>query len=136
MYKTCSKCGGIHPIGTPCPKAAKSCKKYKGGKERELRNTYKWHKKSEAVREEAQHLCEVCKAEGVYTYDSLEVHHIEKIKDNEALLLDDDNLICLCVNHHKQADKGKIKAEYLKELVKRRRRLSPGGISENFSRKK
>lgn len=136
MYKACPICGGIHPQGAACPQAKKQPKTYRGGKERELRNTYKWHKKSEAVREEAQHLCEVCRALGVFVYDSLEVHHIEKVKDNEDLLLDDDNLICLCVKHHKQADAGKISADYLKSLVQRRREVSPGGNSGNFSDKK
>ncbi len=65
-------------------------------------------------------LCEVCKAQGVYNYNDLEVHHIEKLKDNPDGLLNDDNLICLCVYHHKQADAGELNADYLRELVKER----------------
>jgi hypothetical protein len=49
------------------------------------------------------------------------VHHIEKLRENVDGLLDDDNLICLCGKHHKQADKGLIDKEYLKELVKLRK---------------
>jgi hypothetical protein len=58
---------------------------------------------------------------GIATYTGLEVHHIEKLRENVDGLLDDDNLICLCGKHHKQADKGLIDKEYLKELVKLRR---------------
>lgn len=57
----------------------------------------------------------------MYTYNGLEVHHIEKVRDRKDLLLDDDNLICLCVEHHKQADKGILSKEFLKKSVGRGR---------------
>lgn len=113
MYKTCSRCGKIHPANYKCNKG----KVYRGGEERKLRNTYAWEKKSKEVREKANYLCEVCRAEGRYIYNNIEVHHITKITEDKSLLLDDFNLVCLCQEHHKKADKGLIDADYLRELA-------------------
>ena len=114
MKKACSRCGKIHDSNYKC----------NHGKVYQLRtdehNTHKWHKKSEQVRSEAMNLCEVCKAEGKYTYDNLEVHHIVKIKDNKDLLLEDSNLICLCQFHHRLAETGQLDQEYLRELAMQR----------------
>ena len=93
---------------------------YDTTEERKLRATNKWKEKSLQIREDANNLCEVCRDEGIYTYDNLEVHHIEKIKNNKELLLDDFNLICLCTEHHKQADADKLDNEYLKKLARDR----------------
>lgn len=113
IYKACSRCGKIHKQGYICNKG----RVYTGGEERKLRNTYKWEKKSKEIRERSTTLCAVCRAQGRYTYNNLEVHHIEKVKDRPQLLLDDSNLICLCTEHHKMADRGELSKEYLKELV-------------------
>lgn len=93
---------------------------YKGGEERELRNTWDWHKKSRQIRERAQGLCEVCRDSGRYVYEGLEVHHIEKVSEHPELLLEDGNLVCLCVTCHKQADRGELDKGYLRELARRR----------------
>ena len=116
MYKSCSKCGKIHPANFKC----NTRKAYAGGDERSLRSQYKWTMKSKEVREKAHNLCEVCKDSGAYVYDSLEVHHIEKVRENKSLLLDNSNLICLCVECHKKADKGLIDADYLRKLAEDR----------------
>ena len=34
--------------------------------------------------------------------------------------LDNYNLICLCTDHHKQADQGKLDKEYLRKLARKR----------------
>lgn len=115
-YKACSRCGKIHKQGFNCTKG----KIYQGGEERKLRNTYKWEKKSQEIRDRSNRLCAVCRDLGIYTYNDIEVHHIEKVKDRPDLLLVDENLICLCQEHHKQADKGEIDKEYLKSLADRR----------------
>ena len=116
MMKSCSRCGKIHAYNFKCS----ANRDYSGGNERKLRSKYSWTLKSREIRERANHLCEVCKDRGVYTYDNIEVHHIEKVKDNEDGLLDDFNLICLCQAHHKEADAGKLDKDYLWELVARR----------------
>ena len=116
MYKSCSKCGKIHNASYQC----KSIRVYSGGEERNLRSSYSWTKKAKEIKERSQHLCSVCRDKGIYTYSNLEVHHIEKVRDNKELFLDDDNLICLCIEHHKQADSGQISKEYLRKLAKQR----------------
>lgn len=118
MYKSCSKCGRIHDYNYNCNVG----RKYTKTDESRLRSKYAWTKKAKQIKEDALGLCEVCKALGVYTYDGLEVHHITKLKDNPNGLLDDDNLITLCTYHHKQADDGELDADYLRELVKERRK--------------
>jgi len=88
--------------------------------DQKLRSTRRWTNKSEEIREKSKWLCAVCLQEGRYTYDRLETHHIEKLKDNSDRLLDNYNLICLCKRHHELADEGKIKASYLEELARSR----------------
>lgn len=119
-YKACSKCGKIHPYNYKCSVGVD----YNRSKvaEDKLRSKYAWTKKSKQIRDDAGNLCEVCKANGIATYDGLEVHHIEKLRENVDGLLDDDNLISLCTTHHKQADNGEIDPAYLRELVKKRRK--------------
>ena len=121
MFKACSKCGKIHPANYNCTVG----RVYRGGIERDLRKKWSWQKKSLEIREKAQHLCEVCRANGVYTYDGLEVHHIVKLKDAPERLLDDLNLICLCVEHHKMADAGELSEEYLSKIAEAREKGSP-----------
>ena len=113
MFKACSRCGKIHDTRYRC----NAGKTYQRTTERTLRNKNVWHKKSQEIRDKADHLCEVCRDHNVYTYNNLEVHHIEKLRDRQDLLLDDLNLVCLCQEHHKQADSGQIDKNYLKGLA-------------------
>lgn len=115
--KSCSRCGKIHPRGYKCNVGRTYAKKTGDDK---LRSKYAWTLKAKQIKADAMGLCEVCRAQGLYTYDNLEVHHITKLREDPNGLLDDDNLICLCKKHHKQADDGEISADYLKELVKER----------------
>lgn len=101
---------------------------YKQTEERRMRNKNVWANKSREIRNKAKGLCEVCKAEGDLTYKLLEVHHIEKIKDNPTKWLDNDNLICLCNYHHRLADANEIDKEYLRKLAEARESAEyPGG---------
>lgn len=115
---TCSKCGKIHPRSYECKKP----RVYQPTEERKLRSSHLWTKKAKQIKNDAQGLCEVCRDRGIFTYNGLEVHHITKLSENPDGLLDDDNLICLCVEHHKQADSGEIDADYLRELARERRK--------------
>jgi 5-methylcytosine-specific restriction protein A len=119
MLRSCPYCGRIHPAGYIC-KASKRKRAYNGGEERKLRSTYAWTKKSKEIREKAQGLCEVCRDKGLYTYTGLEVHHIEKVREDKDRLLDNYNLICVCAECHKQAEQGKIDKEYLRKLARKR----------------
>ena len=116
MYKSCSRCGKIHDTKYRCNVG----RVFRGGQERKLRNTRNWINKSLEIRERANYLCEVCRDEGIYNYNDLDVHHIVKIVEDETLLLDNYNLICLCKKHHKEADTGKIDKDYLIKLAKDR----------------
>jgi 5-methylcytosine-specific restriction endonuclease McrA len=116
MYRSCAKCGKIHPTGQRCNIG----RTYIVTDESKLRSRYAWTKKSEEIRERAHHLCEVCKDQGQITYDNLEVHHIIKLKDDRGGLLDNENLICLCQEHHKKADREELSSSYLRKLAKDR----------------
>lgn len=116
MYKSCSRCGKIHDINYKCTVGKAYDNRYKADTDN-LRNTHAWHKKAEEIKEKANYLCEVCKDNNIYTYDNLEVHHITKLRENKSMLLDNYNLICLCWKHHKLADEGQIKSDYLRNLA-------------------
>lgn len=118
MYKACSRCGKVHDTKLKCKPTTKLI--YKRADTDKLRNKYAWAKKSAEIREASNYLCAVCLDEGVATYDNLEVHHITKLKDEPSRLLDNSNLICLCQEHHKMADKGEIDKKYLENLARLR----------------
>ena len=119
MLKSCSRCGKIHDINYKCTVGLKRKYKYTY-EESKLRNTYDWHTKAEQIKKDSKYLCSVCKDNGIYQYNDLETHHIEKLTERPDLLLDNNNLICLCRSCHKLADAGIIKKDYLLELVKQR----------------
>ena len=116
MWKSCARCGKIHKNGEECP--VKRIRK--ATPDSELRNTWAWHEKAEQVKRDSNYLCPLCLEEGVATYEGLETHHIEKLKDAPEKLLDGYNLIPLCVRHHKMADAGEIDSEHLRELARQR----------------
>lgn len=65
-------------------------------------------------------MCEVCRDQGKVTTEGLEVHHIEKLREDPDGLIEDDNLICLCRKHHRMADDGELDKDYLRGLALRR----------------
>ena len=113
MFKACGRCGKIHNSKYKCTAG----RIYTGGEERRLRSRYAWAEKAKEIKKRSNYLCAVCRDQGRYVYDGLEVHHIEKLSERPDLLLEDANLVCLCVEHHKQADRGKIDKDYLKHLA-------------------
>jgi 5-methylcytosine-specific restriction endonuclease McrA len=116
--KACAVCGKIHSADIKCWR-----KDARIDREHKLRQTNKWHTKSLEIRERSHWLCAVCLDKGIINHESLEVHHIEKLRDNPDGLLDDANLICLCTTHHKLADEGKIDVDYLRMLAQMRDEL-------------
>lgn len=128
MYKSCIYCGKIHERGYICPKKPK--KKF-NGKDRDrgeessaFRRKNAWTKKAKEIKDRDGWHCAVCESglydigERKYNYKDLEVHHIEKLRDDIEKGLDNDNLITLCRVHHRMADRGEIKKDALKKLVK------------------
>lgn len=116
MLISCAKCGRIHDRGFKCRGGASLPQT----DEQALRSKYKWTKKSSDIRERSFHLCAICRELGDYTPKDVEVHHIVKLKDAPDLLLEDSNLITLCIDHHKAADRGELDIDYLKALARKR----------------
>ena len=116
MLFSCSKCGKIHDKSFRCRGSASLPQT----EEQALRSKYKWTKKSRDIRERSYHLCAICKELGDYSPKDIEVHHIIKIRDDKSLLLEDNNLVALCVDHHKKADLGEIDIDYLRKLAAKR----------------
>ena len=116
MLFSCSKCGKIHDKSFKCTGGVSLPQT----NEQALRSKYKWTKKSRDIRERSYHLCAICKALGDYTPKEVEVHHIIKIRDDSNLLLEDSNLITLCIEHHKKADRGEYDIDDLRRLAKLR----------------
>ena len=124
MYKSCSYCGRIHPINYICDKKPKKNKNKQYTKNMDFRNTYKWQKKREQIKERDLYMCVICslnlKDNKEKAFNDLEVHHIESLDKAYDKRLDDDNLITLCKYHHEQAEKGMISIKQLKEIIKQR----------------
>lgn len=117
MKKSCKYCGRIHPIDYQCPSSPK--RKSQHTEQSKLRNTSRWQRKREEVKERDRYLCRYCLEQGKIKYKGIEVHHIiPLIEDTEhERAFDNDWLISLCAEHHKQADAGEIKKDYLHELA-------------------
>ncbi|MGP1512760.1 MAG: HNH endonuclease [Gemella haemolysans] len=64
------------------------------------------------------HCCLVCKSLGLISPVYLEVHHIIKFRNDSSLKFENDNLITLCIQHHKQADSNRISTNELHRLIK------------------
>ena len=118
-FRSCPRCGKIHAYNEPCP-IKKPVRAYEREGADRLRSSKRWTKKSLQVREDAHWLCEVCRDRGIITYDGLQVHHIDKLREDPDGLLDDSNLVCLCPMHHAMADRGEIDKGYLRGLARRR----------------
>ena len=115
--KTCIYCGKIHPSGYKCEKKPK--RKKTGGREAEwIRNTYRWQKTREKIKDRDYYLCAYCLAHGKITYSELEVHHIVPIEERPDLAYEEDNLITLCEKDHEAAEKGKISRQELMDILK------------------
>lgn len=121
MMISCSRCGRIHDRAFVCrPRNKPNRTPKEATEEQRLRNLSKWHRKSESIRERSFHLCAICKALGDYRQKQIEVHHIIPLREWGDGLLEDENLICLCVDHHKKADRGDISREALRKLARER----------------
>lgn len=125
MYRACSRCGKIHDVNYKCAKGKISAPR---DESRQARGSYAWQKKSEEIRKRADYLCEVCRANGRFVYDGLEVHHIRKVRDDPSALLDNFNLICLCSSCHHIADAGGLDVGFLLNLARAREEGDPPGL--------
>ena len=133
IKKSCKYCGGIHQVGTICPRKPKKAERRNATEEDRFRWTNIWKKKREQIKQRDWYLCQVC-IRGAYntiqlvTTNNLQVHHIVPLTERYDMRLANDNLITLCPYHHRMAETGEIPKEYLQSIV--------GKIPPTFSRDK
>ena len=116
MFRACSRCGKIHDANHKC--YANSKNYYQGDAGiRKFRNSNSWHKKAEEIKERDKYLCQICLKRNILNYKELSVHHIVPIAENEALRLENSNLITVCEKHHKECENGKIPRTEQQQIV-------------------
>lgn len=121
MLKTCSRCGGTHPVGTRgCPDKPRW--ERRTDSEAAIRNTSRWRRTRDQVKQEQKHLCQVCLTGAFgtvdeYTHEALEVHHIHPLEQAPERAYDHTNLITLCRFHHEMAERGDIPQFVQERLV-------------------
>lgn len=123
--KACQYCGRVHA-------ADYNCGQRPGRQKAEteavkLRTCRKWDDTRKLVNDRDHHLCRVCLALHRLTAGCLETHHIIPLTEDASLAYDPDNLITLCVKHHKAADRGHIDREVLRDLARSAMCIPPGG---------
>ncbi len=115
MLKACSKCGRIHPYNYVCTKYIRA-----NTEATNIRSKSRWHKKAEEIKEHSKYLCQVCKDNGIYTYNNLEAHHIIPINEDSTKAFDNYNILCVCSSCHKECECGKIPRTYQLKLARER----------------
>lgn len=134
MKISCAYCRKIHDKSYDCGKKPTwgkgSYKKMKYDKDR-FRSTAAWQKKAEEIKERDHYLCQIC-FRNLYRTTSrlnsteLSVHHVVPLKEAYELRLENDNLITLCGRHHREADKGLIPLNIIKEIIRQQEKSTPG----------
>lgn len=118
MLKSCKYCGRIHDSKFDC--GMKPKRRKEPTQINKFRWSRRWRTKRNDIVDRDNSLCMVCRENKIYNYDGLEVHHIVSLEEDYDLRLDDENLITLCVTHHKQADAKEIDKEYLRGILESR----------------
>lgn len=106
MLKSCKYCNRIHDSKYDCGK--KPIRRKDTTEAVKVRNTRRWRKKREQIKERDGHLCRWCLAHHIITYEYTEVHHIIPLSESIETAYDDDWLITLCEQCHLKADSGAI----------------------------
>lgn len=112
---SCKYCGRVHSVSFDCGQKPKRVKT--NTDEVRTRNKYKWQKVRKRVNERDHYMCRVCFDCGVIRTIGLETHHITPLSEDGSLAYEEDNLITLCAEHHKAADKGLIGKSELSRLA-------------------
>lgn len=124
--KTCTYCRKIHGKEINCT-AKKGYYREKNSRYEKDKDyikfikSKKWHEKSQEIKLLDSYCCLMCKSLGLISPKYLEVHHIIKFRNDLSLKLENNNLITLCVNHHKMADSSKISTNELHRLINKYR---------------
>lgn len=105
MLRVCSICLKIHDHKFKCNrKVAIRNTTQEQEKLNRFYRSYQWRKVKESKRKDILYQCEVCNFLGGVCFCD-EVHHIKKVATNWDERLDYENLIGLCVAHHKEIEK-------------------------------
>lgn len=115
--KICKYCGRIHTSDFDCGRKPKRTGAKEDTEAVRLRNSRKWMNTRARARERDHGLCCVCLAQGSFTADALECHHIVPLVEDAGQAYELDNVIMLCPHHHKQAESGAISRGQLSGLV-------------------
>lgn len=118
MLVSCSYCAGLHHRKEVCSKRIKKKRKKEPTYISRFRNSKAWQRKRLEVKKRDKMLCQYCLLKGKLTFDNLEIHHIEPISINWDRRLDEYNLITLCTNCHKIAERKEIKEEQLFDIAR------------------
>lgn len=117
---SCIHCGLIHDSEHICK--AKQIRKNSSRKNdidiSKFRNKIVWQKKREYIRVRDEGMCVYCRRVEQVMTTGVEVHHITPMKEGRELWLDNDNLITLCIKHHKLAEYNKISRDTLRGLIR------------------
>ncbi len=113
--KACKYCGRVHAVDFQC--SAKPKRTKEPTQITKLRTCRRWDRTRQQAYERDHFLCRVCFAQGRFTADGLEAHHITPLVEAPELAYDLDNIITLCSRHHKAADRGNIHRTVLRELL-------------------
>lgn len=119
MNKSCRYCGRIHGINDECARKPKREYNIRADKAAVFRRTNRWKCKSIEIMQRDLYLCRHCLACGKITTSPLSVHHIVPLSEDFGGRLDDTNLITLCDDCHKRAERGEIERAFLAEIIKR-----------------
>ena len=126
ILKTCGYCKKIHDTKIKCGAKKKYYReknsRYNKSQEyQDIIKSNRWKKLSALIKSLDNHECLICKDCGLISPKVLEVHHIEKVMNNFEKAFDEQNLITLCIFHHKQAEQGIITIDELLELINKYR---------------
>lgn len=120
MLKSCKYCGKIHDSKFVC--SQKPGRKRYNTEADKFRNTNKWRKKREEIKQRDLRLCQICIRElyntvNKYNTEELEVHHNIPINENYAKRLDNDNLLTVCHYHHEMCESGEIPRQEVQKII-------------------
>lgn len=129
IYVRCGRCGKKIPQGSTCSCKKQSYKEY-DNKVRYSKDNIKytlfykskeWDSMSSYIRHKYLGLCVMCLIEYDEIKQSDVVHHIEELKEDWSIRLDESNLIPLCHRCHNEIHSSYsiIEKEKLKEILRR-----------------
>lgn len=115
MLRACPVCGRIHDASRKC--RAKRAPRLSAADR--FRNTKEWQDARDEARERDMNMCVVCRSKGIVTVDDLSVHHIVPLEEDYELRAELENLATVCGEHHREAERGDISRDFLRDLIGR-----------------